>query len=112
MYTIEYIPLALNDLKEIARLIAENFGSPQTAINIVKKITDAVETVRKFPYSTPLFTPLKPLTHEYRQLVVSSYSVFYWVTDATQTITVARVLHNRRNSNNLLSDSNKAKEYR
>ncbi|MCQ2108218.1 MAG: type II toxin-antitoxin system RelE/ParE family toxin [Fibrobacter sp.] len=111
MYSIEYLPLALNDLKEIARYIAEVFGSPQTAIKVVTETTDNLEKVREFPYSATLFTPLKPLTHEYRQLVVSSYSVFYWVTDATQTITVARALHNRRDSSDHLSD-NKAKEYR
>lgn len=111
MYSIEYLPLALNDLKGIAKYIAEALGSPQTAIKIVTEITDNLEKVQEFPYSATLFTPLKPLTHEYRQLVVSSYSVFYWVTDATQTITVARVLHNRRNSGDYLSD-NKAKEYR
>lgn len=111
MYSIEYLPLALNDLKGIAKYIAEVFGSPQTAIKVVTEITDNLEKIREFPYSATLFTPLRQLTHEYRQLVVNSYSVFYWVTDATQTITVARVLHNRRNSGDHLSD-NKAKEYR
>lgn len=112
MYTVEYLPLALNDLKEIARYIAEKLGSPKVAISLVKEIIDSIETVREFPYSQSLYTPAKPLTHEYRKLVVNNYLVFYWVLDSAQVISVARVLYNRRNSINYLSDKQTAKNYR
>lgn len=112
MYTVEYLPLALNDLKKIAKYIAEKLGSPKVAISLVKEITDAVEAVREFPYSQSFYTPIKTLTHEYRKLVVNNYLVFYWVSDSTQVITVARILYNRRNSINYLSDKQAAKKYR
>jgi len=112
MYAVEYLPLALDDLKEIAKYIAENLCSPKAALEIVKSITDAIEAVRKFPYSSSLYTPLKPLTHEYRKLVVNGYLVFYWVTDSTQIITVARVLHNRQNSKDHLSDNSAVQGYK
>ena len=112
MYTVEYLPLALNDLKEIAKYIAEKLGSPKVAINLVKEITEAVEAVREFPYSQSLYTPIKPLTHEYRKLVVNNFLVFYWVSDSTQVIMVARVLCNRRNSICCLNDKQAAKNYR
>lgn len=112
MYTVEYLSLALDDLKEIAKYIAEKLGNPKAALSLVKEITAAVEKAREFPYSQSLYTPLRPLSHEYRKLVVNHYLVFYWVSDSTRVITVARVLYNRRNSATCLNDKQAAKNYR
>ncbi|WP_366944681.1 hypothetical protein [uncultured Fibrobacter sp.] len=40
---------------------------------------------------------MKPLKHDFRKMVVQNYSVFYWVDENSKTITVARILYNRRN---------------
>ena len=96
-YRVEYLPLALSALQSAIAHISHDLAMPQAATELIKRIDDDIDSLADFPYSQPAYTPIKPLKHDFRKLVVQNYSIFYWVDENSKTITVARILYNRRN---------------
>ncbi|QTQ14718.1 type II toxin-antitoxin system RelE/ParE family toxin [Treponema parvum] len=105
MYKIEYLPCALDDLKEIAGYIMDKLDNPIAAENLVKEIVEKVDLLSDFPYSAPCYMPIKSLTHEYRKLLVKNYFIFYKVNETEKTVTVARIIYARRNIGTLLENT-------
>lgn len=82
MYAIEYLPLALEDLKEIVYYITCNLKNPAAAENLGQEIIKKINLLAKIPYSSRYYRSVKALFHEYRKLLVKNYFVFYWVNEA------------------------------
>lgn len=101
-YQVGYLPAARQDLVEIVRYISGDLNNPNAAQCLAEKLTRAVETLEEFPYAHAAYTPLRPLKHEYRKLLVESYLVFYWVDEQAKQVTVARVIYARRDYKKLL----------
>lgn len=102
MYKIEYLPVALHDLVEIATYIGVELDNPSAADRLAEDIAESVSAAAEQPYMCPLYIPIKPLKHEYRKIVVKNYDVFYWVDEPEKTITVARVVYAGRDIKKLL----------
>lgn len=96
-YKVEYLPLALADLKDAVAHISDELGMPRAARELAETIIGDVASLSDFPYSRSAYTPIKPLKHDFRRLLVQNYSVFYWVDEDLKAVTVARILYNRRN---------------
>ena len=97
-YAIEYLPSALEDLKEIIRYIAHTLQNPKAAERLGLEIIKKTDLLADFPYSAPRYTPIKPLEYEYRKLLVKNYFVFYRIDETKKTVTVARVIYAKRNT--------------
>ncbi|MGI5065774.1 type II toxin-antitoxin system RelE/ParE family toxin [Treponema putidum] len=72
MYKIEYLPSALDDLKEIIGYIAHALQNQKAAENLLHEIIKQVDLLKDFPYSAPCYTPIKPLIHDifgYRYMI-------------------------------------------
>lgn len=95
-YSVEYLGLALDDLKEIVAYISDNLGSPDSANHLAKSIIERVSLLSDFPYTYAVYIPIHPLSHEFRKMLVQNYSVFYWIDETRKTVTIARILFNRR----------------
>ena len=102
MYSVEYLPLARQDMVEIVLYIARELRNPAAAERIAVRLTEAGESLREFPYAQPAYAPLRPLKHEYRKLLVENYMMLYWVTESEKRVTIARVVYARRNYAKLL----------
>ena len=102
MYSVEYMPLAVQDMVEIVVYITRELNNPTAAERIAEQLTKAGESRRDFPYAQPAYTPLRPLKHEYRKLLVENYMMLYWVTETEKRVTIARVVYARRNYAKLL----------
>ena len=102
MYSVEYLPLARQDMIEIVLYIAQELRNPPAAERIAVRLTEAGESLREFPYAQPAYAPLRPLKHEYRKLLVENYMMLYWVTESEKRVTIARVVYARRNYAKLL----------
>ena len=102
MYRIEYLPAALHDLVEIAAYIGVELDNPGAADRLADDIVESVSAAAGQPYMFPLYIPMKPLTHEYRKIVVRSYDIFYWVDEPGKTVTIARVIYAGRDIKRLL----------
>ena len=102
MYKIEYLPVARQDMIEIVRYISQELQNPTAADQLAVELIEAGDGIPRFPYANPSYTPIRPLKHEYRKLLVQNYFIFYWVDEAKQLVTVARVVYAKRDYERLL----------
>lgn len=102
MYNLEYLPVARQDMVEIVRYISIELGNPAAADRLAAELIEAGDSIPKFPYANPAYTPIRPLKREYRKLLVQNYFMFYWVDEDKKLITVARVIYARREFERLL----------
>lgn len=102
MYTVEYLPVARQDMIEIVRYISQDLQNPAAANQLAIELIEAGDSIPGFPYANPAYTPIRPLKHEYRKLLIQNYFMFYWVDEAEQLVTVARVVYAKRDYERLL----------
>jgi len=79
MHNIHYLPLALDDLRDIVKYIAYTLEAPQAAENLVSKIDKAVKKTADNPYRCRPYISSEKLKNTYRVLNVDNYSLFYVV---------------------------------
>ncbi len=96
MYKLEFLPVALNDMLETVSYISNELKNPIAADRLSEKFVSSAEALADFPYSNPVYIPMKQLNHEYRKTVVENYLMFYWVDEPGKTVTVARVIYGKR----------------
>lgn len=102
MYKLEYLPVARQDMIEIVRYISQELLNPTAADQLALELIEAGDGISRFPYANPAYTPIRPLKHEYRKLLVQNYFMFYWVDEVAQLVTVARIVYARRDYDRLL----------
>lgn len=95
-YTMEFLPLALNDITEIVSSFVM-LGSKQGAIRIKNKINKAAEQILHFPYSGVTVPDPKMAKMGFRMIVVEKYLMFYKVFEDEKKITFYRVINGKRN---------------
>lgn len=96
MYKLEYLPIALQDMAEIARYISHELQNPSAAERISVKLVESADGISAFPYANSAYQPIRLLQREYRRLLVENYLMFYWVDEPSLTVTIARVIYVRR----------------
>lgn len=102
MYKLEYLPAARQDMVEIVRYISKELQNPSAADQLAIEFIKAGDGILDFPYANPSYTPIRPLKHEYRKLLVQNYFMFYWIDEEKQLVTVARVVYAKRDYERLL----------
>ena len=95
-YTMEFLPLALNDITEIVSSFVM-LGSKQGAIRIKNKINKPAEQILHFPYSGVTVPDPKMAKMGFRMIVVEKYLMFYKVFEDEKKITFYRVINGKRN---------------
>ena len=94
MYKASYLPLALDDLKEIVRYITNELDAPKAAENLVLKIDKEVQKIIDNPFRCRVYLPFENLKYEYRILHINNYSLFYVVKE--NKIEIHRVIYSKR----------------
>ena len=102
MYTIEYLPIARRDMVDIAKYIGVKLANPDAADKLAEEMIKAAESLINMPYKCPMYTPVKPLKHEYCKLIVHNYIMFYWIDEDKKLVTIARVVYSGRDYEKLL----------
>lgn len=102
MYKLEYLPIARQDMIEIAQYISKKLDNPIAANQLANELVEAGDSLIKFPYANPSYIPIRPLNHEYRKLLVENYLILYWVDESAKLVTVARVIYAKRDYGRLL----------
>ncbi len=72
------------------------------AERLTLELIEAGDSIPKFPYTNPAYTPIRPLKNEYRKRLVRNYIMFYWVDEVKKLVTVARVIYAKRDISRLL----------
>ena len=88
MLDLAWRPRAQLDRESIAIYLGLERGMPQAALDAIKDIDAALETVRTFPDAGG------HLEHEYRTTLAGPYIIYYRY-NAT-TLTVYRIMHQRQ----------------
>ena len=102
MYDVKYLPADLTDMVGIVRYVSVQLQNPTAADHLAEELVNAVERLREFPYSFPVYVPIRPLKKEYRKLPAQNYLIFYWVEEEKKQITIARVIYAKRNYSQFL----------
>ena len=102
MYTLEYLPIAMRDMVDIAKYISQKLSNPIAAERLTNEMIESANKLTEFPYINPVYHSIRSLKKEYRKLIVKNYIMFYYVDESRKLITVARVIYAHRNYNALL----------
>ena len=102
MYKIEFLPMAKQDMTEIARYISHELCNPAAANELTDEMIEAADRLCDFPYINVIHQSVKPLKYEYRKLLVKNYFIFYWIDENKKLVTIARVIYARRDYEKLL----------
>ena len=102
MYNLEYMPAALGDMLDIVRYISKELNNPIAAGNLANEFIESAESLTDFPYSNPVYYPIRPLKNEYRKLLVKNFIMFYYVDEPKKTITIARVIYVKRDCGRII----------
>ena len=78
-YKIKYLPLAVQDLNDIARYLSGFY--PKTASRVLKELREKITKLG----DTPKMCEIYRLDPAYRRMVVDQYLVFYRVNDEIKT---------------------------
>lgn len=102
MYKIEYLPIAKKDMYDIIYYISNQLKNPTAAKKLAKKFLDGEKSILSFPYGVSVYNSRKKLIHEYRNIKVDNFLIFYIINENTKTITIVRVLYQKMNINTIL----------
>ncbi|MBQ5397968.1 MAG: type II toxin-antitoxin system RelE/ParE family toxin [Ruminococcus sp.] len=104
MYKVVFLPVAKQDLREIALYISNELCNPTAAVNLVDEIVEATENLSTFPYSHQVYYPIRSLKKEYRKFPIKNYMIFYTVDEQQKNVTVSRIIYAKRNLNSQITD--------
>lgn len=100
-YKLVFLPLAEDDLTEIAIYISLQLQNPSSALLVMNRIRDAIFERSKAPESFQKFESANNRSDTYYRINIGkSYSVFYVVKD--KTMEVRRILYSARDLDSLL----------
>jgi len=103
MYKIQYLPLALDDLKCLTNYITNELEAPLAAEKLVEKINTEILKISENPFRCHIyFSPVK-LKYDYRILNVNNYSIFYVI--EKEKIEIHRIIYSKRDILTMLNEN-------
>ena len=96
-YTVQYAPLAVEDLRNIYAYIAHTLSEPATALKQTDRIRKGIRSLSVMPSRHALvdWEPWRSL--QIRKLPIDNYIVFYSVNPDVCSVTVYRIFYGGRN---------------
>lgn len=91
MFKLHYMPLALEDLRNISDYIVNTLQAPKAAVDLLDAMDESISRLRQFPFSCRVYQPIDYMENEYRILSVKNYLVFYVVSE--QVVEIHRVIY-------------------
>jgi len=101
-YKIQITEPAENDLRAIGVYIAKELLELNTAKKVVAKIGEVIMKLEKLPLRNALVLDERLALQGIRRILIDNYIAFYIITEENKTVTIVRILYNRRDWINLL----------
>ena len=103
-YRIDISEPAEDDLRDILRYISSQLLAPETSLELLETIDDAIQTLSLMPHRIPLVDDERLALLGYLILPVRNFLVFFSIneTGKKKVVDVERVLYYRRDWKNLL----------
>jgi len=102
MYQSDFLPIARQDMTDIAHYVSHALFNPTAAEKLADYMIEAAERLKDFPYINSIHQSIKPLKKEYRKLIVKNYIMFYVIDEKEKRVTIARVIYARRDYEKML----------
>lgn len=99
-YILRYLPKYAEDLDEIIDYIANKLHSPESAINLLNKIENAILERVNYPLSFEPFPSNRKRKHEYYRIYIDNFIVYYVVFD--NIMEVRRILYKSRDTDRII----------
>ena len=90
-YSVKLMSRALKDLDGIYNYIAHTLLEPETALNLVNRIEDAILSLDTMPHLCPERKQGAYANRGYRQLFVENYTVVFRINEAQKMVIVVTV---------------------
>lgn len=103
-YSVKITNKALADMENIYDHIAFELLVPDTAMGQYNRIADAIESLAHSPKRCRLFDSRPERDMGMRQRLVDNYTIIFVVDDASNSVTVLRVLYSASDINARLRD--------
>ena len=101
-YDIQITEPAEEDLYKIGSYISKELLEPETAKKVISKIAKGINSLEDMPLRNALAADERLAFKGIRKIMVDNYIVFYIVAEQRKTVTIIRILYNRRDWLNLL----------
>ena len=101
-YKIVVTDPAKEDLKKAVSYIANDLKNSIAAKNFVDNADRIIRSLSEMPKRYPIVKDNMLAAQEIRIAQINNYLAFYVVREETKTVAVLRVLHSRRDWNNIL----------
>ena len=102
-YHVNVTEAAERDMKEAAEYIARNLNNQSAAVRLLDETDAAAESLSKNPLRQPLVRDDFLAALGLRLLTVNNYNLFYIVREQTNSVSVIRFVHSRRDWANLFA---------
>lgn len=96
MYKVKFSKSSRSDLRNAALYIADNLGNKIAANNLTDKAYKELSSLSDFPERNPLVRYKRLASKGVRMQRINNYLAFYVIDSETQTVTILRVIHSRR----------------
>jgi toxin ParE1/3/4 len=101
-YDIQITEPAEKDLYKIGEYITKELLEPETAKKIIAKIANGINSLEEMALRNSLVADDRLAYKGVRKIMVDNYIIFYIVTEESKTVTIIRILYDRRDWMNLL----------
>ena len=99
-YQLKILPLYEDDLNEIVTYIAVNLKNPTAAKKLIDDVEKAIYKRLQYPLSFEPYRSINPHPHDYYQIQVRNFTVFYVVIE--NVMEVRRIVYSRRDLTNII----------
>ena len=96
MYKVELSESAKRDLRSARVYIADTLGNKTAAANLFNKAYKVLSSLSDFPERNPLVRDALLAADGFRMQRINNYLAFYVIDSETQTVSILRVIHSRR----------------
>lgn len=96
-YSVKLMSRALQDLNGIYDYIARTLLEPNTALKLVEKIENGINSLKTMPYRCPERRRGIYANRGYRQLLVGNYAVIYRVDEAKKLVIIVTIRYSASN---------------
>ena len=89
-------------MDNIIYYISNNLKNKTAARNLANSFIKGVNSILEFPYASSVYKVSRKLEHEYRSFKIKNFLMFYTINENEKIITIARVLYQKMDVNNIL----------
>ena len=90
-FKVKLLPKAHRDLEQIYSYISENLMEKEIALNLIKKIEDAIIKLDEFPYRGALRKVGTYANKGYRQLFIKNFTIIYRIDEINKNVIIVTV---------------------